>query len=69
MFRKVLIKYAEAHPASDDVLQACFAAKVPRDVDVLLARFYDEALHEEHFGPVVRKSGPGHLVAAGACAV
>lgn len=69
LFRKVAIKYAEAHPASDEVQQACFAARVPRDVDALLARFYDESLPEEHFGPVVRKLGCGHLVAAGACAV
>ena len=68
LFRKVAIKYAEAHPASDDVLQACFESKKPDDVDVLLRRFYDEDLAEEHFGPVVRKMGSGHLVAAGACA-
>ncbi|MDP2341206.1 MAG: tRNA-dihydrouridine synthase [Deltaproteobacteria bacterium] len=68
LFRKVAIKYAEAHAASDDVLRACFEAKVPRDVEALLARWYDESLAEDHFGPVVRKTGSGHLVAAGACA-
>ncbi len=68
LFRKVAIKYAEAHPAADDVLHACYEARLPRDVDVVLSRFYDESFAEEHFGPVVRKIGPGNLVAAGACA-
>jgi nifR3 family TIM-barrel protein len=68
LFRKVAIKYAEAHAAAVDVMQDCFSARLPRDVDALLKRWYDDDLGEDHFGPVVRRSGPGNLIAAGACA-
>jgi hypothetical protein len=62
----VAVKYAEAHPASAQVLQALYACRNPDEMDALLVRFYDEALAEDAFGPVVRRAGPGNLVAAGA---
>lgn len=66
MFRSAAIKYAEAHPRADDVKQGLYAAKVPADLDVLLDRYYADAFADDHFGPVVRRTGPGNLVAAGA---
>jgi tRNA-dihydrouridine synthase B len=66
LFRSVAVKYAEAHPASAQVLQALYACRNPDEMDALLVRFYDEALAEDAFGPVVRRAGPGNLVAAGA---
>jgi tRNA-dihydrouridine synthase B len=65
-FRSAAMKYAEAHPRAQDAKDALHAAKNCDDVEAALARFWDEAYGEEHFGPVVAKSGPGHLVAAGA---
>lgn len=65
-FRSVAIKYAEAHPAADAVKAAFCACRKNAEVEETVARYYDEALAEDHFGPVTAKVGPGHLVAAGA---
>lgn len=66
LFRSAAIKYAEAHPRADDVKQALYGCKVPGDVDDVLATWWGESLADDHFGPVVRRTGPGNLVAAGA---
>ncbi len=66
LFRSAAIKYAEAHPKADDVKQGLYACKRPDDIEALLRRYYDEAFAEDHFGDVVKKVGPGNLVAAGA---
>ena len=65
-FRSVAIKYAEAHPQADVVKAAFCACKKNIEVEQTIARYYDEALAEDHFGPVLAKVGPGNLVAAGA---
>lgn len=65
-FRSAAMKYAEAHPSSDVVKAALFAARTYEDVERALATYWDESYAEDHFGPVVAKVGPGHLVAAGA---
>lgn len=66
LFRSAAIKYAEAHPRADDVKLALYACKVPRDLDDTLQRFYADEFKDDHFGDVVRRPGPGNLVAAGA---
>jgi tRNA-dihydrouridine synthase B len=66
LMRKAAIKYAEAHPQADTVVAAFCACKTTDDVMETLRRYYDESLAEDHFGPVVLRSGPGNLVAAGA---
>lgn len=66
LFRSAAIKYAEAHPHSDDVKRAFYDCRVPDDVEAVLSRYFDEALAEEHFGPVRHREGTGNLVAAGA---
>lgn len=66
LFRSAAIKYAEAHPRSEDVKRAFYDCRVPDDVEAALARYFDEALAEDHFGPVRHREGPGNLVAAGA---
>jgi tRNA-dihydrouridine synthase B len=66
LFRSAAIKYAEAHPRADDVKAALYACKVPVDIDAVVDAFYADAFADDHFGPVVRRAGPGNLVAAGA---
>ena len=66
LFRSAAIKYAEAHPKADDVKLALYDCKRPDDIAAVLRAYYDEDFAEDHFGPVVRRAGPGHLVAAGA---
>ena len=66
LFRSVAIKYAEAHPQADIVKAAFCACKRSTEMPETLARYYDEALREDHFGPVRPRVGPGGLVAAGA---
>jgi tRNA-dihydrouridine synthase B len=68
MFRSAAIKYAEAHPRCEDVKQAFYRCKTAADVDAAMRTFYDVDWSDDHFGVVVRKSGPGALVAAGATA-
>jgi tRNA-dihydrouridine synthase B len=65
-FRSAAMKYAEAHPGADVVKAVLYAARNSDDVEACLARYWDEAYAEDHFGPVRAKVGPGHLVAAGA---
>ncbi|HEY4222317.1 MAG TPA: tRNA-dihydrouridine synthase, partial [Myxococcota bacterium] len=67
-FRAHAFKYAESHPACDDVKHALHACRHAVDVEAMLRRFYDEALRDDHFGPVAPRTSPGQLVAAGACA-
>lgn len=66
LFRKVAIKYAEAHPAADELLQVLYRCTNARELDEIMGRYYGESLADDHFGPVRRREGPGNLVAAGA---
>ncbi len=65
-FRSAAMKYAEAHPSAAVVKAALYAARNSDDVERTLATYWNESYAEDHFGPVVAKVGPGHLVAAGA---
>lgn len=63
IMRKFGIKYAELHPMAEQVVQAFIAVKRKTDWQAVLDRWYDPAVA---WPPPRRKSGPGHLVAAGA---
>ncbi len=63
VMRKFGIKYSELHPMAREVREAFIAARTGDDFQAVLARWYDPA---RDWPPGVRRTGPGHLVAAGA---
>ncbi len=63
IMRKFGIKYSELHPHADEVRDAFIGVKTSADWQAVLARWYDPA---RSWPPGVRRTGPGHLVAAGA---
>jgi tRNA-dihydrouridine synthase B len=63
VMRKFGIKYSELHPMGLQVRDACIAARTSADFQGVLSRWYDPA---RAWPPGVRRTGPGHLVAAGA---
>lgn len=65
VMRKFGIKYAELHPAGLHVRNAFIVASSAAAFQNVLDEWYDSP---ERFPPVTRRSGPGELVAAGACA-
>lgn len=64
ILRKFGIKYAELHPHTKAVRMAFAAARNCEEWRAVLAEWYDPA---RAWPIVVRKEGPGLLVAAGAC--
>jgi nifR3 family TIM-barrel protein len=67
LFRSAAFSYADAHPAGDVVKAAFFACKVPDDIDAVLARYYDEGLAADHFGPVRARPVRGNDRVASSC--
>jgi nifR3 family TIM-barrel protein len=65
IMRKFGIKYAEHHPCHAEVKQAFIDVKTSAGFVAVLERWYDP---EASWPEVVRRNGPGDLVAAGACA-
>jgi len=65
IMRKFGIKYAEHHPLYPQVKQAFIDVKTTAEFEDALDRWYDPAAD---WPEVVRREGPGDLVAAGACA-
>ncbi|MGQ9650899.1 MAG: tRNA dihydrouridine synthase [Phycisphaerae bacterium] len=63
VMRKFGIKYSELHPMARSVRDAFIAAKTRVDFQAVLTRWYDPG---RDWPPGVRRTGPGHLVAAGA---
>lgn len=63
LMRKFGIKYSEHHPCARSVRDAFIAVSTPEEFDAVLHRWYDI---ERDWPPVVRRSGHGDLVAAGA---
>jgi nifR3 family TIM-barrel protein len=63
IMRKFGIKYAELHPMGPDVMKAFIAARSAADWHGVLNHWYDPAVN---WPPSRRKTGPGHLIAAGA---
>ncbi len=64
IMRKFGIKYAESHPLFMEVRDAFIAVKTSSDFIAVLDRWYDPGAN---WPPVMRRVGPGDLVAAGAC--
>jgi tRNA-dihydrouridine synthase B len=64
IMRKLGIKYSELHPHRVQVRDAFVRVKIEHNWQALLTEWYDPA---KHWPPVVRREGPGDLVAAGAC--
>lgn len=64
IMRKFGIKYSELHPHGLEVRDAFIRCRNADDWHAALARWYDPALD---WPPAVRKTGPGELIAAGAC--
>jgi len=65
VMRKFGIKYAEHHPCYGEVKQAFIDVKSSVDFLAALERWYDP---QADWPGVVRREGPGDLIAAGACA-
>ncbi|HVP10259.1 MAG TPA: tRNA-dihydrouridine synthase [Phycisphaerae bacterium] len=63
IFRKFGVRYSELHPCAEDVKMAFVAARTAEDWRALLARWYGDA---GAYPPVVRRSRPESLIAAGA---
>ncbi len=63
MMRKFGIKYSEHHPHAREVRDAFVAVSSPDQFDDVMGRWYDASVD---WPPVVRRSGHGDLVAAGA---
>ncbi len=63
IMRKFGIKYSELHPCRIRVRDAFVRAKTYSDWQALLAEWYAP---DTPWPPVIRRTGPGHLVAAGA---
>jgi len=61
--RKFGIKYSELHPFAGEVRAAFIAVKTTADWQAVLARWYDPT---RDWPPGIRRTGPGHLIAAGA---
>ena len=66
VMRKFGIKYSELHPAGRAVRDAFIAVKTSAEFQAVLHQWYDPA---RDWPPGVRRTGPGHLVAAGATMV
>lgn len=64
IMRKFGIKYSELHPSRLAVRDAFIAARNDQDWRQILETWYDPA---RDWPAVVHRSGPGHLIAAGAC--
>jgi hypothetical protein len=65
VMRKFGIKYAEHHPRYAEVKQAFIDVKNSVEFVAAMEHWYDP---EKEWPEVVRREGPGDLVAAGACA-
>ncbi len=65
IMRKFGIKYSELHPMALAVRDAFIAVRSSRDWQAVLAEWYDP---ERPWPPAKRRTGPGHLIAAGASA-
>jgi len=63
VMRKFGIKYSELHPMARPVRDAFIAAKTSADFQAVLTQWYDPG---RQWPPGIRRTGPGHLVAAGA---
>ncbi|HOW69200.1 MAG TPA: tRNA-dihydrouridine synthase [Phycisphaerae bacterium] len=63
VMRKFGIKYSELHPMDRQVRDAFIAVAKPGDWQAVLDQWYDPA---KAWPPGVRRTGPGHLIAAGA---
>jgi nifR3 family TIM-barrel protein len=63
IMRKFGAKYSEHHPFAGQVRRAFIALEAPEDLSRLLDTWYDPT---SDFPPMVRRRGPGDLVAAGA---
>jgi len=63
IMRKFGIKYSELHPQAVRVRDAFIQVKSSRDWHSVLAHWYDP---DKDWPPAARRTGPGHLVAAGA---
>lgn len=63
VMRKFGIKYSELHPCGHEVRDAFIGIKKAADWEAVLAKWY---FAEQDWPPVQRKTGLGHLVAAGA---
>lgn len=63
IMRKFGIKYSELHPFAGEVRAAFIAVKTTADWQAALARWYDPT---RDWPPGIRRTGPGHLIAAGA---
>lgn len=64
LMRKFGIKYSELHPAGPAVRDAFVRSRTPLEWRRVLEEWYSP---EKDWPPGVRRRGPGHLVAAGAC--
>ncbi len=62
--RKFGIKYSELHPLAEEVRRAFVACRDGSEWQAVLHTWYDPC---RAWPPGVRKSGPGALIAAGAC--
>jgi tRNA-dihydrouridine synthase B len=63
VMRKFGIKYSELHPAGRQVRDAFIAARTSDEFQAVLRQWYDPG---RDWPPGRRRTGPGHLVAAGA---
>ncbi len=63
VFRKFGVRYSELHPCHDDVKRAFLAVQTADDWQAMLDRWYGD---EHRYPPVVRRSRPETLIAAGA---
>jgi nifR3 family TIM-barrel protein len=64
VMRKFGIKYSELHPCGREVRDAFIRARNTAEWQLVLDEWYAPG---RPWPPGVRRSGPGHLVAAGAC--
>lgn len=64
MMRKFGIKYSELHPMATQVRDAFIRCRNTAEWRTVLDAWYDPA---RDWPPGVRRTGPGHLIAAGAC--
>jgi len=64
IMRKFGIKYSELHPMGQAVRDAFIRARNTADWLAVLDKWYSP---DKPWPPGVRRTGPGHLVAAGAC--
>ena len=63
VFRKFGVRYSELHPCAGDVKMAFVAVKTADDWQRMLDRWYGD---ESAYPPVIRRSRPESLIAAGA---